>query len=874
MMPGGHTSAARRIEPCLEGGTQGNWLLPLRRETVATKRILFLSTRRTSESSGTPQHNLPAQRSSFVGREREIKEVERELAMTRLLTLTGVGGSGKTRLALEVARDLLQAYPDGAWLVQLAPLSEEALVPKAVAEAVKVPERPGETLSDTLSEVLRDRQLLLILDNCEHLIEAIASLVDLLLDSCPRLRILATSREGLGVEGEIRWVVPSLSVPEQGRRTLSSQELEAYESVRLFVGRARGRDPSLSLSPHNARAVAEICKRLEGIPLAIELAAARVGTLSVEQISKRLTDSLKLLTGGSKIQMAKQRTLRGALDWSYELLSEDEKKLFGKLSVFAGGWTLKAAEAVGVGEGVEDDNILDLLSGLVEKSLVVAREGEQGNVRYRMLEPIRQYARDKLEEDGEGEEARLRHATFFLALAKEAEPKLQGPEDTMWLEGLEREHDNLRAALSWTLRSEQEVELALRSGGALGRFWHMHGHMGEGRKWLEAALAKDRMASVVLRIKALEALFWLTYDQWDLDRAEAVAQEAMQLGAEAEIDSSLAASLPIMLASPAWVGGDYERDKELLEESLEISREANDKIKIVEALLQLANTAWGTGDEARAKEIYEEGITLCREVGYTYRLPGFLLSLGYLLMLEGDYERGAALNEEAVEICREHGYKGSLNYALDNLGWAALLEGDYERARTPFEESLVVSKELGDKIVASDSLEGMACISAAQGGALRAGRLFGAAEALREGVGAVPYQLNPEEESWREPYLAAARSQLGEDSWEEALAQGRAMSMEEAIEYALSAEDHSATTPSSPTSYSSLSSAPEHPAGLTSREIEVLGLVAAGMTSARIANELYLSSRTVETHITSIYHKLGVSSRAAATRFALEHNLA
>ena len=423
-----------------------------------------MSSRRTPQYSSTPQHNLPAPRSSFVGREREIEEVKRELAMTRLLTLTGVGGSGKTRLALEVARDLVEAYPDGTWLVQLAPLSEEVLVPKAVAEALKVPERPGEPLSDTLSEALRDRQLLLILDNCEHLLEATARLVDLLLDSCPRLRILATSREGLGVEGEIRWVVPSLSVPEQGRRTLSSEELEAYESVRLFVERARGRDPSLSLSPHNARAVAEICKRLEGIPLAIELAAARVGTLSLEQIAQRLEDSLKLLRGGSKTQMAKQRTLRGALDWSYELLSEDEKKLFKRLSVFAGGWTLEAAEAVGVGGGVEEDNILDLLSGLVEKSLVVARERQESGVRYRMLEPVRQYAREKLEEHGEGEEARLRHATFFLTLAKEAEPRLQGPEDTMWLERLESEHDNMRAALSWALESE-EAELALRLGG-------------------------------------------------------------------------------------------------------------------------------------------------------------------------------------------------------------------------------------------------------------------------------------------------------------------------------------------------------------------------------------------------------------------------
>src|SRR3712207_4185239 len=334
-------------------------------------------------------------------------EVERELALTRLLTLTGAGGSGKTRLALEVARDLLAAYPDGVWLVQLAPLSEEALVPKAVAEALKVPERPQEPLADTLAEVLGSRQLLLILDNCEHFLEATARLVDKVLDSCPRLRILATSREALGVEGEVRWLVPSLSVPEL-RRAPSSGELGGHESVRLFLERARGRDPSFSLGPQNALAVAEICRRLEGLPLTIELAAARVGTLSVEQISERLADSLKLLRGGSKTQMPKQRTLRGALDWSHRLLSEDEKKLFGRLSVFAGGWTLEAAEAVGAGGGVEEDDVLDVLSGLVEKSMVVAESVEGGTVRYRLLEPIRQYAQEKLEQSGESEEVRQR----------------------------------------------------------------------------------------------------------------------------------------------------------------------------------------------------------------------------------------------------------------------------------------------------------------------------------------------------------------------------------------------------------------------------------------------------------------------------------
>jgi non-specific serine/threonine protein kinase len=795
-------------------------------------------------------------------------EVKRELEMTRLLTLTGVGGSGKTRLAVEVARDLAQGYPDGVWLVELAPLSEEELVPKAVAEALGVTERPAEPLADTLAEVLRRWELLLILDNCEHLLEATARLVDLMLDSCPQLRVLATSREALGVEGELRRAVPPLSMPEP-QAAFSPEELEAYESVRLFVERAMARDPSFSLSPHNALAVAEICRMLEGIPLAIELAAARVGTLSAEQISERLTDSLKLLTGGTRTQMPKQRTLRGALDWSYELLSEDEKKLFGELSVFAGGWTLEAAEAVGAGEDVQEEDILDLLSGLVEKSLAVAKGFDEGRVRYRLLEPVRQYALEKLEEVGEVEEVRRRHAGFFVALAENAEPRLRGPEDMQWLERLEAEHDNLGAALSWALE-RREPQLGLRLAGALWMFWHAHGHYGEGRKWLEDALAKDDWGSVAARLKALEGVFWLTYDQQDLERAEAAAQEGLRLSAESGIEDSIAASFRTMLAYGARLRGDYGRAKELLEESLALSREADDKVQIAEALLELAGVSFYLEDPEGANKLYEEGITMCREIGYMYRLADFLYSQGYTVLVQGDHERGAALNEEAAALCRERGYKSfALVGAVDNLGWAALLQDDHERARTSYEESLTLCKELGDKWIASESLGGLACVAGARGEAERAARLFGVAEALREAVG---YQHTTEERALREPYLRAARSQLDEASWEEAFAEGQTMSMEVAIEYALSVEEPSTTTPSSMSEQPS-APATEHPARLTSREVEVLGLVAEGLTNAQVAQRLFLSPRTVQRHLNSIYHKLGVSSRAAATRFAVEHGL-
>ena len=449
------------------------------------------------------KHNLPAPRTSFVGRETELQNIKRDLAMTRLLTLTGAGGCGKTRLALEVARGSVGAYPDGVWLVELAPLSEGMLVAQAVAATLGVQEQPERSLTDALVNFLRAKRALLVLDNCEHLVDAVARLVDTFLNSCPDLRVLATSRESLNVEGELNWLVPSLSVPSLGQSP-RVEELAGYESVRLFVERASHRNPAFSRTPENAHAVARICGRLEGIPLAIELAAARVG-LSVEQIAARLDDSLRLLTTGSRTASPRHRTLRGTLDWSYALLSEPERSLFCRLSVFAGGWTLEAAEVVGAEVDNEQVDVLDVLSRLVDKSLVVAETTGGGGVRYRMLEPIRQYAREKLEEGGEAEEVRRQHASFFLSLTEEPELRLRGAEDVEWLERLEAEHDNLRAALSWVLE-RGEAELGLRLAGALWPFWEAHGHYSEGRRWLEEALEKGGQASAAARAKVLEGL--------------------------------------------------------------------------------------------------------------------------------------------------------------------------------------------------------------------------------------------------------------------------------------------------------------------------------------------------------------------------------
>jgi predicted ATPase len=442
------------------------------------------------KTAWTPRnHNLPAARTSFVGRRHEMVEVKRALAMTRLLTLTGAGGSGKTRLALEVARDLLGAYPDGVWLVELAGLSEGTLVPPAVAGVLGVQERAGQPLTDTIGEVLRGKRMLLMLDNCEHLVEAAASLVDALLDSCPDLRILATSREALGVAGEVRCTVPALSVPVPGSPP-AVEDLEGYDSARVFAERASGRRPGFALHSGNAVAVAEICRKLEGIPLAIELAAARTGALAVEEISGRLTDSLELLTDGGRTRTPRQRTLRGALDWSYELLDEPERKLFRRLSVFAGGWTLAAAEVVGAGNGLEESRIIELLSQLVDKSLVrIELTGEI--LRYGFLEPVRQYAREKLGQSGEAEAVRRKHAAFFLALAEEAEPELRRREQVAWLRRLDNEYDNLRAVLTRSL-DRKDAELGLRLAGSLTEFWVVRGHDSDGRRWFEKLLPSNK----------------------------------------------------------------------------------------------------------------------------------------------------------------------------------------------------------------------------------------------------------------------------------------------------------------------------------------------------------------------------------------------
>jgi predicted ATPase/DNA-binding CsgD family transcriptional regulator len=761
---------------------------------------------------GRPPNNLPLQLSSFIGRGRKVAEVGTLLFDHRLLTLTGPGGSGKTRLALAVASEVMEDFRDGVWVVELAPFFDPDLVAHAVAQALGVREAPGRTMIGALLEHLESRKALLVLDNCEHLIYACATLADTLLRSCPNLRILATSREALSIAGEISWPIPPLSSPDTNS-PFPVEELRSYEAISLFVARADAVVSTFELTEHNAPAVVRLCHMLDGMPLAIELAAARVRVLSVEQISSRLEGSLALLTGGSRTAVHHQRTLRATMDWSYDLLSDEEKLLFRRLSVFAGGWTLEAAEAVCAGGGTGEDEVLDLLTSLVGKSLVqVSAQGE--DARYRFLETVRQYAREKLEEAGEEADLRRRHAGFFLELAERVEPKINGKDREFWLGRLDAEHDNLRAALAWS-REEAEGETALRLSGTLSWFWYHREYWSEWRSCLDEALAiREGSRRTAARAKALSGRGFL-----------------------------------------AWMQGDQATARSRLEESVALWREEGDKQGLAQALRFLSGSFESQGDYGAARPLAEESVELFREGEDAFGLGITLSRLGITALAQGDHTVARAALEEGVEICRELEDDWALALALRNLGIGALREGKHEEAVARLAESLGVLQETGNPLY-MQNLELLAAAVSMRGDHRRAALVFGAAEALREAVGAFVLPL------YRAEYdrgVAAARATLDEAHFSSAWSEGRSMTPDEAVEYALGTEEPPAS--------------PKETADLSERELEVLRLVADGLTDAQVARELYLSPRTVGWHLRSIYRKLGVPSRAAAARAAVEHSL-
>ena len=681
--------------------------------------------------------SLPSSPTPLLGRERELREVLGFLGRpdVRLLTLTGIGGVGKTRLAVEVAREATEDFQNGAAFVGLAPLGDPALVLPTIVRALGLREAEGQGPVDALRAYLCEKNLLLVLDNFEHLQEAAPEVAGLV-GACPDLAVLATSRAPLRVRGEQEYPVTPLALPPSTRSSTRDDVLEA-PSGRLFLERARAVSPGFEITQGNASSVAAICWRLAGLPLALELAAAKARFLEPAALLVRLDEALS--TAWARDLPERQRTMRAALDWSYDLLGEPERELFRRLSVFAGGFTLEAAEVIGT-VGGDARELLGPLGGLVEQSLVTTEAGQgSGARRYGMLEPVRQYARERLEKCGEAEEIRRRHATYHLALAEAAEAELLGTRQAEWLGRLEREHDNLQAALSWSL-GRREAGLALRLGGALGGFWIMLGYLDEGRRWLEAALATgDTPASA--RAKALFAT-----------------------------------------ASIAWQQGEFGRSTTLGEEGMRLFRESGDTPGLAVALRSLGWSALSQDELGRASALFEEAAALQRTLDDKANLARTLGLLGTVAAMQGNHDRAAELHEESRALSREAGDEGGISLSLGQRGFASWLRGDHEQAEALCKDALQLSLRLRAARLAAANLHVLAAAAAQRSSPDRSARLWGAAEALREAAGAV---FPPVERRFYEPYLGSVRARLDGEAFGAAWAEGRAMDFDRAVEYAL-----------------------------------------------------------------------------------------
>lgn len=766
-------------------------------------------------ANSPPASNLPTQLTPLVGREREAADACGILRRpdVRLLTLTGPGGVGKTRLGLKVAENLIDEFPGGVRFVSLAPIGDRALVVPTIAQTLGLNEAGERPLDERLRAHLRDRRLLLFIDNFDHVAQA-APLVTELLSDCPRLEVLVTSRASLRLSGEREYPVSPLGLPDL-ERLPDVETLSRYEAVALFAERARAVRPDFEITKENASAVAEICLRLDGLPLAIELAAARVRLLSPESLLARLERRLPLLKGGWLDLPARQRTLRHTFRWSHDLLDEDERRLFRRLSVFSGGTAPHAASKVA---GEPEVDVLGNMEALIDKSLLRRKEEAFGEPRFAMLETVREYALERLEASGEEESVRQAHAEHYLTLAEEAEPELRGPRQVAWMERLDTEQGNLRSAMRWLLEQEK-LEKAVRLGWALWVFWWIRGHFTEGRPLMDVALSKGKDMPAALRAKA----------------------------------SFVAGTMALGQA-------DFESAAALLEESLALFRELGDGRGTAYALGSAGIAAARQGQHERAIACFEEGRDLFLEAGARWE-AAFILGFSAMVWLSrGDPERAKPLAERGLALLREGGDRQAISVTLYALAEVAQREDDHERARALLEEGLELSAEVGHETNVAHCLEGLAAVAASEGRVARATRLWGAAEALLETIEPAVYPYAPDRPLYRSQ-VTAARARLSQAAFEKAWAEGRAIEPEQAIELALERSPAPEPTHS------------PHPAGLTRREIEVLRLAAEGLTDGQVAERLHLSTRTVSNHLRSIYGKLGVPSRAAAAKEAVERGL-
>jgi predicted ATPase/DNA-binding CsgD family transcriptional regulator len=736
---------------------------------------------------------------------------------------------------MRLAEDLIGEFADGSRFVSLAPVGDPELAVSAIAHVLELEEGGERSLVQRLKEHLQDKQLLLVLDNFEHVAQA-APVVTELLTACPHLKVLATSRQALHLSGEQEYPVPPLALPDM-ERIPEAGDLLKSPAVALFVARAWAVKPDLQLTGESAEAVAGICHRLDGLPLAIELAEQR----------------LPLLTGGALDLPERQQTLRNTIDWSHDLLDEGERRLFRRLSAFVGGFTLHAVEAVC--NAIEDPpaDTLDGITSLIDKSLLRQTEHVDGEPRFAMLETIREYALEQLAASGEAKEIQNAHTAYYLALAEEAEPELNSAAQRAWLNRLEAEHPNLQAVLQRALE-RGDWETALRLGGALWRFWLSQGHLSEGRRWLEEALAGGGSASASVLAKALNGAGTLAHYQSDYSRAAELCGESLQLSRRLEDKQGIASALN-GLALVARSGGRYAAARGMYEEAREIFRELGDEWGVAHSLHYEGISVWQQGKHAEARPLLEESLTLYRELGDRQGIAGVL---HLLRVAQDDYATARALCEESLNICREIGDKRGMARGLIGLGEVALGQGDHATARAAYEESVAMFRELGDRWFLAVSLDGLAGVISAEGQPDRATRLLGTAETLFESIGT---SLPPHCRPAHERTLDAIRARLDRENLAAAWAEGRSMTPEQAIA-ALEQPGAEPAAPSSP-----------YPAGLTAREVEVLRLVATGLTDAQVAEKLFISLRTVNAHLRSIYAKLGVGSRSAATRYAVEHEL-
>lgn len=755
--------------------------------------------------------NLPGQLTSFIGRKKEMAAIKQLIANNRLTTLIGPGGTGKTRLSIEIGTDLLSAFPDGVWFIELAPLADPTLVPQGAATALGLREEPGRPLMETVISYLRPKTALLILDNCEHLIDASARFAETVLQTCPDLRILTSSREALSIPGEMPYRVPSLSVPD-AQHLPALEDVTQYEALRLFVERAQTAQPGFTLTAKDMPFVIEICSRLDGIPLAVELAAVRVKILRVEQIAERLNDRFRLLTGGSRTALPRQQTLRALIDWSYDMLSASESAALRRISVFAGGWVMDAAEAVC--PEMADYEVLDIITQLANKSLVVVDANEQAEPRYRLLETVRQYAREKLTDANEGMAARDAHLNYYLRLVERAEAELTGPQVTECLQQLEVELDNLRAALEWSLN--RDVLTGLRLVNALFWFWDESGHLHDGLYWLGQLLSQpEAQAPTALRARALSI-------QGVLGGSRASFDESLALYRQLDDERGLAFSL--LYLGRFIFQEDNERAQQLLAESLALYRKLGDQVGMSDALNHLGVIANDMKDYDQARIYLEEGLAICRRIRYVAGTTRALAQLGHLAIKQEDYTAARRWLEESIKDQSRIGKNGAIIYSLLGLGELALRDGDYTQARAYYERSLRVAektgvspwaplkwipvhlgyialrqgdtahakkhfetslqnfRETGITIGIVYTIEGQASLAVLQKQPARAAQFFAWADAMRETLGNT---RPPVEQASVERDLVTIHRQLDEASFATAQEIGRAMSMDEAIGLAL-----------------------------------------------------------------------------------------